>query len=366
MRWLATALLAILVVVGLWPESPGPASQARPAGAPFVVDPLPPAPASDAVGDFEKGMVFGLFARHEPSYADDSLQEMQRLGVTSVSIMIPWVTPHVRSLTMAPRGDMTPTDASLERAIRAARRRGMSVLLMPFLYVDRMEAGEWRGALQPPDWPAWFDQYGDFILHYARLAQREGVEYLSIGSELCSTEARSDEWSVLIDAVRAVYRGKLLYSSNWDHLESVGFAQRLDVLGMNAYFKLSDDPNAPEEHMVAAWEGIRREVETWRRGVGLDIILTEVGYPSRHGAGIDPWNYDAPGAADLEIQARCYRAFRKAWEGAPHVRGVYFYLWWGAGGAGDTGYTPRGKPAEQVIRQWFGGQGPLQAERSVP
>jgi hypothetical protein len=349
MRWLAAALPAALMLAGAGPSCNN--SEARPA-----------APS----GAFEKGMVLGLFARHEPSYPDVNLDELDRLGVTSVSIMIPWVTPNVRSLEMGPRGDMTPTDASLERAVRAARRRGMSVMLMPFLFVDRMEEGEWRGALKPPDWPAWFDRYGDFILHYARLAAREGVEYLSIGSELCSTEERAAEWNALIDAVRGVYAGRLLYSSNWDHLEAVGFARRLDVLGMNAYFKLSDDPQASEERMVEAWREIRSKVEAWRRDVGLDIILTEVGYPSRHGAGIDPWNYDAPGAPDLEVQARCYRAFRKAWEGAPHLRGVYFYLWWGDGGAGDTGYTPRGKPAEQVIRQWYGGQGSLQAERSVP
>src|SRR5512132_273083 len=143
MRRLGTTLLAILAAVVLLglanlpigkpaPSAPDPPVPAR-AGA------LTPAPANA----FEKGMVFGLFARHEPWYPDRSLEEMQRLGVTSVSIMIPWVTPHVRSLEMEPRSDMTPSDASLTRAIRAARRRGMSVMLMPFLYVDRMEAGEW-------------------------------------------------------------------------------------------------------------------------------------------------------------------------------------------------------------------------------
>jgi len=37
------------------------------------------------------------------------------------------------------------------------------------------------------------------------------------------------------------------------------------------------------------------------------------------------------------------------------LEGVYFYLWWGAGGPEDKDYTPRGKGAEAVIRDWFRG-----------
>ena len=310
--------------------------------------PAPPSPAP-----FEKGMVFGLFARDEPDYPGRALDELRALGVTSICIMMPWVTPDVRSLEMAPRGDMTPSDASLSRAIRAAHARGMTVLLMPFLYVDRMEKGEWRGTLAPPDWGAWFSAYGRFLLHYAALAKAEQVAWLSIGSELCSTEARDAEWLTLIDEVRQAYPGRITYSFNWDHLSGAAFARRLDVLGMNAYFEVGRDPGAGEAEMVNEWKKIRADIETWRRAAGLDIIVTEIGYPSRTGAAADPWNYDAPGEADPEAQRRAYRAFRESWKGDPHLRGVYFYIWWGDGGPADTGYTPRGKPAEEVLREWY-------------
>ncbi len=323
-------------------------------------------PAPVAPGAFEKGMVLGLFARHEPTYAADKLDELQRLGVTSVCIMIPWVIPHVRSLDMNPRDDMTPNDASLVRAIRAAHARGMSVLLMPFLYVDHMEEGEWRGTLAPPDWDAWFARYGEFVLHYARLGQAEKAAWLSIGSELCSTEAHEARWETLVGEVRRAYQGGLTYSSNWDHRKTPTFLKRLDALGMNAYFELTDDADATEDQLVAAWGRVRQDIEAWRSQVGLDIIVTEVGYPSRAGAARDPWNYDAPGPVDQEVQKRCYRAFQRAWGGDPHLRGVYFYIWWGDGGPEDTGYTPRGKPAEAVIRDWYQRSSQQQADRSAP
>ena len=302
---------------------------------------------------FQKGMVFGLFARDDPGHTQKGLAEIGELGADSICITIPWVVSDVRSMSMAPRDDMTPSDASLVAAIQKAHAAGMRVFLMPFLYVDKMEEGEWRGTLAPPDWQTWFGAYGTFILHYAELAGRQRVEYFSVGSELCSTEKRREDWLALIKKVRGVYRGKLTYSSNWDHLEALSFADALDYLGMNAYFKLSDDPVAGEEALVAGWQKVKEGIAGWRASVGKPLILTEVGYPSRRGAGVDPWNYGAEGAVDLEIQLRCYRAFRRVWSGEPRVAGVYFYIWWGEGGPGDSGYTPRGKPAAEVIKSWY-------------
>jgi hypothetical protein len=37
-----------------------------------------------------------------------------------------------------------------------------------------------------------------------------------------------------------------------------------------------------------------------------------------------------------------------------NVGGVFVWNWFGDGGAMDNGYTPRNKPAEQLLRWWFG------------
>jgi hypothetical protein len=311
-----------------------------------------PAPAADS---FQKGMVFGLFAREEAGHTDKGIAEMKELGVDSVSITIPWVIANVRSTAMAPRADMTPSDASLTSAIRKAHAAGMRVFLMPFLYVDHMDEGEWRGKIDPPDWKAWFTAYNAFIGHYAALAGREGVEYLSVGSELCSTESRRDDWLVLIRQVRAVYPGAITYSANWDHRAAISFIDALDYLGMNAYFKVSDREASDEEDLMRAWEGIRKDVAAWRASAGKPLIITEAGYPSRAGACVDPWNYEGEGKPDPAEQLRCYRAFQRTWSGEPGIAGVYFYLWWGEGGPQDAGYTPRGKPAAEVIKSWYTG-----------
>ena len=35
------------------------------------------------------------------------------------------------------------------------------------------------------------------------------------------------------------------------------------------------------------------------------------------------------------------------------LAGALFWNWWGPGGPEDRWYTPKGKPAEAVLRRWF-------------
>jgi hypothetical protein len=41
--------------------------------------------------------------------------------------------------------------------------------------------------------------------------------------------------------------------------------------------------------------------------------------------------------------------------GAPSLDGLYVWNWYGFGGPGTIGYTPRGKPAESELRALFEG-----------
>jgi hypothetical protein len=82
-------------------------------------------------------------------------------------------------------------------------------------------------------------------------------------------------------------------------------------------------------------------------------LFTELGYLSQRGAAAWPWDEGARKPVDLDEQRRCYAAFRLAWSGSSILSGVYFWNWYGWGGAASRGYTPRGKPAADEIRAYF-------------
>ncbi len=317
------------------------------------------APSPDAT--FQRGVALGIFSRGSEEDIRPPVREVARLGAGAVSLIAPFVLRDVRSLDFYPEPTVTPSDASLRRAARLAHAAGLKVLLYPIVHVWELRDGEWRGTLEPRDWSAWFEGYGRVVLRYARLAQEEGIEAFSVGSELCSSEAREPDWRRLIAQVRAVYSGEITYSVNWDHRQAARFLDALDFVSMNAYFRLSeaDDPTLAE--LERAWRPIVEEVDTWAASVRKPLVIAEVGYPSRKGAARDPWDYTLERPPDLPTQAALYAAFLRSWARSKSLNGVYFYLWWGEGGASDTGYTPRGKPAQEVLRAWFAGEG-LQAE----
>lgn len=294
-----------------------------------------------------KGVALGLWG--EADYPA-MLREIAALGADHVSLVVAWKQPDVRASSLAPGGF---SDEDLRGVIRAAHREKLRVLLFPIVDVERRADKEWRGTLAPADIGAWWAAYERFILHYAGIAAEEGVELYSVGSELCSTEGWRDRWYHLFSAVEKVYRGPLVYSANWDHYEPVSFWERVTYLGVTGYFELARDAGAPEAAMAKAWDVARRRLTAFAAKAGKPLVLTEIGYPSQVGSATRPWDYTSRAAVDLEEQRRAYAAFVAAWRGEPALAGVVFWDWQRPGGASDGSYTPRGKPAEKVLRGFF-------------
>jgi hypothetical protein len=72
-------------------------------------------------------------------------------------------------------------------------------------------------------------------------------------------------------------------------------------------------------------------------------------------AALRPWE-ERQGKVDLETQRACYDALVGALEGETWVAGAFFWKWYTSpesGGPQDASFTPKGKPAETVMRRAF-------------
>ena len=311
--------------------------------------------AGPAAGDgFVRGMALGMYSGISERKLDRKLREVKALGVTHVSMVVSWSMDTVHSTRIAFRARYSTPDDVLTRMITRARAMDLEVFLFPIIEVHQRSLGQWRGTIKPPDWDAWWRNYSRFILHYARIAARQGVAMYCVGSELVSTEHDRARWKRLITRVRQVYTGKLIYSANWDHYVPVSFWDLVDVAGLTAYYKIADGNYATEQWMELQWRRIRRRLNRWSvREIKRPFIFTEVGYPSRDGGAVEPWDYTKDTRVDLEEQRRAVSAFTRAWRGSRQLAGVFFWDWYGEGGPRCRRYTPRGKPAAAVIRRWF-------------
>jgi hypothetical protein len=301
-----------------------------------------------------RGVALGLSGTPAERRAT-ALGEIAGLGADHVSLVVFWGQRDVRSVGLGPVPGLTVPDDETRAAVRAAHAAGLKVFLFPIVDVATRALGEWRGTLRPDDVAAWWQSYEGFILHYSALAADEGVELFAVGSELASTESWRERWFHLIGAVKRGYPGKLLYSANWDHYQAVSFWERVDYIGVSAYYELSPAPDASADELSRGWRAVRRTLTAYAARAERPLVLTEVGCPSQAGATAHPWDYTRSAPVDLEAQRRAYQALRDAWEGEPWLAGVFIWEWTGAGGSSDRGYTPRGKPAEAILRAWYRG-----------
>ncbi len=256
-------------------------------------------------------------------------------------------------------------DVGLEETTRLARERGIATLLKPHLWIRRAE-GKWRSDIamkNDADWQRWFASYRVFILHYARLAERLGIEALCVGTELHRTVVeRPADWRRLIAEIRTVYAGRLTYAANWyREFQEVPFWDDLDYIGIQGYFPLSSEDRPTLAQLEHGWQEHLAAIEAVQRRFDRPVLFTEVGYKSTPRTAAEPWTWPdrhaaEPPPVDLELQADAYRAFFEVFWHRPWVAGAYFWKWYPLAPAPDNAdFTPQGKPAERVMSGWYGG-----------
>lgn len=306
----------------------------------------PPTPTATAT---QKGVALGLFASDPAWDYGPLVDEIAATGATDVLVAVVWAQQRINSVRIrrsVAAATTSPTDETIVRTLRQARARGLRVTLFPIVRLEEHSRLEWRGRIDPAAGKdAWFSSYRDYIVTMADLAHAGGADRLSVGSELLTMEQQEALWRSLIAEVRARFSGKLLYSANWDHFAPVTFWDAVDEIGVTAYFELAKDV-APvdDDALAAAWRAPVRELTAFAQQKRKPLVITEIGYPSLTTAAWHPWDETAEAPLDLALQARLYDAFCTAWKHQP-VDGFYVWNWFGFGGDGDSGYTPRGKPA---------------------
>jgi hypothetical protein len=256
---------------------------------------------------------------------------------------------------IAPSADGGPdqeTDEAVAEVAARAHAAGLRVWLAPRLWT--------RGAIAalaygPAGWSRFFAHYRAFILHHALLAERERVDGLVIGRELATAALQyPDRWRALIADVRRVYSGTITYEASCGaEVEGIAFWDALDLIGVSFDAPLAEKPTGS----VAALEpGARRALAALQRvaaRAGRPVVLLEAGYPPQSTAALAP-RREGGGAFDPEMQRACDEALVRALEPETWVAGVFWWPWLSDGSAPRTGElaaTPRGQPAEAVVRR---------------
>lgn len=240
-----------------------------------------------------------------------------------------------------------------------AHQKGLKVMIKPQIWV---QGGVYTGDIgfgTPQEWMDFEADYLDFILEFAHVADSMNAEAFCIGTELKTfIQQRPMFWGHLIDTVKTIYDGQLTYAGNWDSYTSFAHWDKMDFIGIDAYFPLSDSINPSLPALEAAWDPWIQQIKTHAESVNKPVVFTEYGYRSMNYATQHPWDSSVNHPPNLELQRKAYQAlFNRLWD-LPWFRGGFLWKWHAlnssVGGPMDNDYTPQNKPVLQAISNKYG------------
>lgn len=288
-------------------------------------------------------------------------QVIKPMGANWIALIVTCYQDNITSTQIRCMTDSsTPTDDDITHAIQYAHSLGIRVMLKPHIELIN-DPTHWRGEIDfgsdEKAWRAWFEAYTNFVTHYATLAQMTGADYFAVGTELPSTSSRADQWRAVVNSVRAVYSGLLTYAAYPGEEGKVTWWDAVDAIGVDAYYHLTQSNHPTVAELKAAWAPIVSRLGQLSGRWNRPIVLTEAGYRSIDGANQDPSDSQTFGWLDLQEQADCYQALVEAFSGKKWWGGVFWWDWTtnpNQGGYSDTDFTANDKPAENIIRKFYG------------
>ena len=240
-------------------------------------------------------------------------------------------------------------------------------------------------------WNSWFDQYKNFALHFADLAEKQGLDTLILGGdwltpalpggklangEPSGVPADSElRWEAMLAEVNSHFSGTLAWSMSLpsnNHIPS--YFQYIDQVHLNWLPAIQSDPSISMNDLTtqAAYSldgEINQFWTTWLKPEDKQLIL-RIAYPSVVGweaectaaenencVDLAAFTNPAPGVPNLEInldeQAKAYTALLSAVYNKDWVAGVVSRGYYAPAVLHDKSISIHGKPAEGVIEYWF-------------
>lgn len=334
---------------------------------------------------FIKGFSWGWTGVRGQYSGDAPADSMKKLAATGadfvcISFSTEMETFDTAGFSFSQDNERMVTDDEVRRAIQLARDNNLKVILKP---VVNVQDGTWRawikfdtpdGSLDMAKWDSWWSDFRQFLLHYAKIAEETGCEMYCLGCEMESTEPFELRWRNLIAEVRQVYGGPITYNANHGREDKIPWFDAVDVIGLSAYFPVgTDDVEAaladdltkvpPSDTSLSAlknrWLPVKERLETLSKQFNRPILFIELGVCNGKGCTAAPWTHQDPNMVyDADEQARYYQAVIETFWKEKWFMGFAWWEWPShlydhEKAITDIGFCIYGKPAENVVRQWY-------------
>ena len=238
--------------------------------------------------------------------------------------------------------------------IQQAKSDGLSVAVYPQVGFS-VPVEDWWAEAQRDDpgwWPVWFAQYSTFVLHHAELASQSNAEALIVGGDwllpalpggkLADGSASGvpadaeQRWRDLIAEVRSRFDGQLLWSVSDKGLQELPpFLDALDQV----YLTLSLQPGQSFSSILGM------ELGGWLDGVVMPV-QQQLAKPLLLAV-------DLPADPNLQVQVNLYNTAISAAAERAWISGFVSQGYYPPAALKDASPSVHGKPAADLLEEWF-------------
>lgn len=316
---------------------------------------------------FCKGYTWGFFSPAGQMQTEDAELSMRRLasnGLDWICITVNAWQEYFYSTHIFSHYEYTQSDDDIRAAIKLAKSLGLKVCLKPM--VNCLD-GSWRAKINFPEdkdghgyWAEWFKSYDTFMVYYAHMAEQLGVEMLCTGCEMEGMDRQADHCRKMIDKVRQVYSGILMHNVNHGDELSSKWLDAVDVIGISAYYPVTDGENRGPEVMRSKWADVVQILKKCHEKYDKPIMFAEVGVRNEKGCTQYPWDFqDRPEVPiDEDEQSDFYETAMEATWDIPWFAGYFWWDWKAVIPAEtemkhDRDFTVYGKKAEKTLKKWY-------------
>ena len=321
-----------------------------------------------------------------------SLPAISSMNAKWVVLTPTWTFTHQIPPVIEPNPSQDPLWLDLSEMSELAFQQNLQVGLHPQPHFPVNPESWWDSA--PHNfgwWNSWFDQYQNFAVHFADLAEKQGVDMLVLGGEWLSpalpggkladgnpsgVPADSElRWEAILAEVDSHFSGTIAWSMTLPPSGEIPvYFQHIDQIHLNWSPLLQLDQSSTLDDLTSqAEQSLEGEInEFWTAWLKPEdkLLILRIAYPSVSG-----WNSDcAPGEdeicydfdeftnpapnlpnldIDLDEQAKAYTAFLSAINKKSWISGVISWGYYAPVVLHDKSISIHGKPAEEIIQHWF-------------
>lgn len=248
-------------------------------------------------------------------------------------------------------------DGVLE-SIQLMQDYGLKVMLKPQIWIG---SGGFTGEIfmkSEEDWLSFQKDYQNYIMSFVQIAAEYNIEMICIGTELKAFVAnRPVFWKSLIQEIKSVYSGELIYAANWDCYQEVSFWNELDYIGIDAYFPISNIESPSLDVLEKGWESHHKAIDSISKKYDKQIVFTEYGYRSISKCAKAPWDYSLDGEVNQVAQENALKILYKVFWDKDSFAGGFLWKWYpnhqSAGGEKNTTFTVQNKSAEKLVQSVY-------------